>query len=195
MKKGIVIFVLFCFSFVFGQEKEAENSIQIGSLGSSLYVGKIGSVGVFYEHYWESCSNYVKALGLEVNSLVAEVPQNGLSYGNGLEARIGYKMYLVKQRFTGFYLKSSLVYGTINFDENNNSILVNSNYNGKYSYFSVFSPELGYDFLMVKKLRVGFNLGTQWQLETKGTRDVDNQDFDNWIFRAGLRLSYDFHFN
>lgn len=103
--------------------------------------------------------------------------------GSGVNANIGIKTYHGKKGLKGFYTANYLSAGHIKFDE--------GFFDGKYRYFSFFSPELGYKFEL-GRFTIDPVLGTMWTIEIKGKGDVDNKYIDNWIHRFGIRLGYKF---
>jgi len=189
MKKILVVAVAMIFATSFSQEKEVEKEFKKRSAGLELTGSRIPSFGVFYERFWKIGKNYTSQT-YELSSVSANKQGTFNEFtGSGFQISSGTKLYSSdKGGHKGLFYKNSLVYGNIKFDEKG----FLENYKGTYSYFSIFNPEIGYDFMIAKTLRTSFTAGTQWQIEVKGKENVDNRDFDNWIFNFGVKLSYDF---
>lgn len=186
MKKIVTLLVAMIFSIGFSQETEKEKPTY--SVGLQLTASPLSSFGVFFEDYKKDKNGYYSSRSLELNSVATTLEGGDLEFtGSGFEFAFGNKAYFDKEVKNGFFGKSSLVYGNIKFDELDGLYT----YKGTYSYFSLFAPEVGYDFMIAKTIRTSISAGTQWQIEVKGKDDVDNRSFDNWVFNFGVRLSYD----
>lgn len=191
--KRILLLVAIVFSTLsFGQSlSEKMGEIKLKSVGATAKIGTISGVGFFYEDYFtNSETNKTTSIGLE--ALITNATVNHGKYkasGKGYETNIMFRSFFKNNK--GFYYKNAIGYGSLEFDKTF-TILPFNTYIGSYRYFSFFQPEIGYDILIAKKLRLNFNFGTQWQIELKGKGDVDNKTFDNWLTRGGARLSYDF---
>ena len=116
--------------------------------------------------------------------------------GKGWGAEIGSKTYFNKNAFKGFYMANYITGGTIEFDKENiydTSIFGgDGKFYGTYRYLSIFSPEIGYKFLIANTVAVNLHIGTSWLIEFKGKGDVDNKSFDNWVPRAWIAIGYNF---
>jgi len=116
--------------------------------------------------------------------------------GFGWSIQYGSKSYFNKEEYKGFYYANYLNYGRIEFDETihlSGFLGGTTNFKGAYSYFSLFSPEIGYKFLLLdNRFTFDLHVGTAWMLEIKGKGDVDNRSFDNWVFKVGIALGYRF---
>ncbi len=106
--------------------------------------------------------------------------------GNGFGFEIGERTFFKKDGKNGFYGGSSILYGNINFTDDA------TNFDGKYEYLSIFSPEFGYQLDMGSNLSLNLHVGTSWLIEIKSRGDIDNRDFENWVLRAGVGLGYRF---
>ena len=94
--------------------------------------------------------------------------------GQGFAIEIGKKSYYSKSdNLTGIYTANYLSYGNINFDEN----LSLGEFDGTYSYFSFFSPELGYK-MNFGGVTIDPFIGIMWKIEVKGKGDIDNRKVD-----------------
>ncbi|WMI70066.1 hypothetical protein [Mangrovimonas sp. YM274] len=107
----------------------------------------------------------------------------GSATGNGYTFWLGSKTYFNKENAKGFYIGNNFNFGAVWFDENG--------VDGRFSYLSLFSPELGYKFkfgnLIVEPI-----IGTAWNIEIKGQGFIDNKYVDNWQHRGALRIGYSF---
>jgi len=116
--------------------------------------------------------------------------------GFGWSIQYGSKSYFSKEEYKGFYYAGYLNYGRIEFDETIHLIGLlggTTNFKGTYSYFSFFSPEVGYKFLLLdNRFTFDLHVGTAWMIEFKGKGDIDNKWFDTSVFRAGIALGYRF---
>lgn len=104
--------------------------------------------------------------------------------GSGFVFDFGSRKYLKKDTTDGMYYANYLSYGHIYFDEDE--------FDGEYSYFSFFSPEYGYKWRLKNNFVIEPFVNAMWKLEIKGKGMIDNKNVDEWAFRAGLRLGYQF---
>lgn len=108
--------------------------------------------------------------------------------GSGLVIELGHKSYYNKERpFTGIYTANYLSYGNVKFDET----FTLGEFEGNYSYFSFFNPEIGYKIVLGNFVLDPF-IGAMWKIEIKGKGDVDNKNVDEWAPRAGIKIGYNF---
>ncbi len=108
--------------------------------------------------------------------------------GNGFAIEFGHKSYYSKSTpFAGFYTANYLSYGNIKFDDN----IGGFDFDGTYSYFSFFSPELGYK-IKLGGFTIDPFIGVMWKIEIKGKGDIDNKHVDEWAPRAGVKVGYNF---
>lgn len=108
--------------------------------------------------------------------------------GDGFVIELGTRTYFQKGKWDGFYGENFISYGNIKFDENLGAL---GDFDGTYSYWSIFAPNVGYRF-MVGKVSFDPSIGANWKWEVKGKGDVDNKNVDNFVFRAGLKIGYTF---
>lgn len=114
--------------------------------------------------------------------------KNFKTTGEGFVAELGTRNYFKKGIREGFYAENFLAHGEIKFDD-----MVNGEkFEGKYSYWSIFNPNVGYKIQLTKNLSIDPSVGFNWKWEVKGKDDVDNRDFDNFVFKAGVKLGYTF---
>ena len=109
--------------------------------------------------------------------------------GQGFVIELGRKSFYGKQgkELKGFYSANYLSYGAIEFDEDFGP----DNFKGTYSYFSFFSPEVGYK-IMAGNFSIDPFIGIMWKIEVKGKGDIDNANTEEWVPRAGLKIGYSF---
>ena len=104
--------------------------------------------------------------------------------GNGFVFEWAEKSFFNKESWKGFYTQSGIEGGTINFSA--------SNYSGSYKYFSFFNPDLGFKWQVSKGFSIDPSIGCMWKIEFKGTGDVDNKIFTNFVPKIGLKIGYSF---
>ncbi|RZJ65961.1 MAG: autotransporter domain-containing protein [Flavobacterium sp.] len=126
-----------------------------------------------------------KIVNITYGMMKYEVPGDDLD-GNGFVVEIGQRTYFMGKN-SGPYLGNYLSYGNIKFDED----FGGENFDGTYSYFSLFSPELGYK-IKLGNLAIDPFAGIMWKLEIKGKGFVDNRNVDEWTPRVGLKIGYQF---
>ena len=108
--------------------------------------------------------------------------------GNGFVVDLGVRTYKNKGVREGLYIENFITHGQINFDKTINQ----EQFKGKYSYWSIFNPNIGYKIQLTKNLSIDPSLGFNWKWEVRGQGDVDNKYFDNFVFKAGVKLGYTF---
>lgn len=108
--------------------------------------------------------------------------------GNGFVVELGSRTYLKKGIREGFYGENFITHGQINFNETVNG----QDFDGKYSYWSIFNPNIGYKIQLTKNLSIDPAVGFNWKWEVKGKGAIDNRHFDNFVFKAGVKLGYTF---
>lgn len=104
--------------------------------------------------------------------------------GSGFVFEFGSKLFLKKESWKGFYFENAVAGGSVNFSA--------SNYSGKYSYFSFFNPDLGFKWQVSKGFSIDPSVGCMWKIEFKGTGDVDNKIYTNFVPKIGLKIGYSF---
>jgi hypothetical protein len=106
----------------------------------------------------------------------------GHTDGNGFVVDLGSRMYFGTAN-SALYFANYLSYGNIKFTENGAD--------GTYSYFSFFSPELGYK-IKAGNFAIDPFAGIMWKLEIKGQGGIDNKNVNEWTPRVGIKLGYQF---
>lgn len=131
-----------------------------------------------------------KIVNVAYGMMKYELPLPGNDFeadGNGFVVEIGQRTYFMGKN-SGPYMGNYLSYGNIKFDED---LPFAGNFEGTYSYFSLFSPEIGYK-IKVGGLAIDPFAGVMWKLEIKGKGDIDNRNVDEWTPRLGLKIGYQF---
>ncbi|WP_296148413.1 hypothetical protein [uncultured Flavobacterium sp.] len=109
--------------------------------------------------------------------------------GDGFVVELGSRTYIEKGKWEGFYGENFISYGNVKFDEN---IAGLGKFDGTYSYWSIINPNVGYRFILGEHLCIDPSIGANWKWEVKGKGDVDNKNVDNFVFRAGIKIGYNF---
>lgn len=192
MKKILLLAALTITSFTFAQEKEEEETTGDWSLGLHTSFGDHNSIGFIYE-----------SDGLVIKEKVYTVLMRGsyssYEYDGSLEAGSGevYELgartyYSKKKNMRGFYTSNYLSYGSYKFDEQITSPIVSYKFEGKYSFISFLSPEVGYKIGIGKSFSIDPFVGITWKIEIKGKGDVDNKNTNEWSPKAGINLAWEF---
>ncbi|WP_417350296.1 hypothetical protein [Flavobacterium alkalisoli] len=190
MKKIFTLAAIVATAFTFAQDNDASgkyNNLSLNFMASEPHQG-----GLSYE------TNFLTSKhGSEGRTNVLNISVGTMSYdveflsidGTGFVAELGGRQYYGKNKaeFKGLYSSNYLSYGNISFDEDT----MFGKFDGTYSYFSFFSPEIGYKFAFGNFTLDPF-VGAIWKIEIKGQGDVDNVNVDEWAFRGGLKLGYKF---
>ena len=103
--------------------------------------------------------------------------------GQGAQIDLGNRTYFNKKAWNGLYLQNTGTIGAVWFKE--------PFFSGRYAYWSLFNPDLGYK-LQLGHFLIDPSVGFIWKWEIKGsaTNDVDNKMFDNFNPRVGLKIGY-----
>lgn len=105
--------------------------------------------------------------------------------GQGFVVELGQRTYFMGKN-SGPYLGNYISYGRISFDDE--TILGDD---GVYSYFSLFSPEVGFK-AKLGPVAIDPFVGIMWKIEVKGQGYIDNRNVDEWVPRIGLKIGYEF---
>lgn len=200
MKRILLSLLVASGLFATAQETAQKQDFEIISVEVGTSVGKqIGIVWEFESWLHKKESDYKKFKSSQVvklfytadvlkstNAMVKDVD------GKGFAIELGSRTYYNKEGYKGFYSGNYLMGGSMQFENSNYATVGDAKFSGTYTYFSFFSPEVGFKFNLSKKLVLDLHLGTAWLIEIKGKGDVDNRHFDNWLFRTGLALGYSF---
>jgi Autotransporter beta-domain len=139
--------------------------------------------------------NYSAMPGLEGTSSILNVGYGTMTYeeggsesdGDGYVIELGSRGYFNKKDY-GIYSQNTLAYGNIKFEE----VVGGEKFKGTYSYFSFFSPTVGYKFKFGENLSIDPSVGVQWVIQMKGSGFVDNKNVDEWAGRFGIKVGYTF---
>lgn len=191
MKKIFTLAAVMATSLIFAQnestdaqeKKSTKHTVSLNGMYSEP-----GQMGLSYEYY-DTAKN--KSYG---KSFVANVSIGVMNYdsdivdvdGTGFVIELGGRTYYGKER-GGLYTSNYLSYGSIEFDEST----LFGKFKGTYSYFSFFSPEIGYK-IKFGNVSIDPYIGGMWKIEVKGKGDIDNNNTDEWVLRGGLRVGYSF---
>lgn len=202
--KRITLLLSTLFAVCFANAQEENPKIDALYLELSGSVG--GNIGLTYEYTKKDGGNSAlfpslkESLIIKAHYSVSTLESNNIYVkdvdGKGWGAEIGSRMYFNKNDYKGFYFGNYITGGTIEFDENNiydTSVFGgDGKFYGTYRYISLFSPEIGFKFLIANTVAINLHVGTSWLIEFKGKGDVDNKSFDNWVPRAGIAIGYNF---
>lgn len=198
MKKILTLTALALSTFAIAQEKTAttvdtiaktaefQNNISVRGM-----YGDPSQFGLSYEFGGVMC-NKRSANVVNVSYGTMNYEDDNFDFdvdGQGFVIELGRKNYYGKQgdELKGFYSANYLSYGAIEFDDEIEFI----KFEGTYSYFSFFSPEVGYK-IQFGGFSIDPFIGIMWKIEVKGKGDVDNINTEEWVPRAGLKLGYNF---
>lgn len=110
------------------------------------------------------------------------------STGEGFVIELGSRTYFKKGVREGFYGENFITHGQIKFDE----MINGENFEGKYTFWSIFNPNIGYKIQLTKNLSLDPSVGFNWKWEVRGKGGIDNRHFDNFVFKAGAKIGYTF---
>lgn len=108
--------------------------------------------------------------------------------GTGIVVELGTRTYYQKGKAEGIYTESFLTYGNINFEEDTPL----GTFDGRYAYWSLVNGNVGYK-ITLGDFCIDPSIGFAWKWEVKGRGDIDNKEFNNLVWRAGLKLGYRFN--
>jgi len=193
MKRIILLLAVGISSQLSAQEKAAETAKEPARVLEQKFTVSAGFRISEPDFYAVTLENKKENLSMGFNkSSVLTAAIGSVSVSNGFEtvtgsgfiAEIGSRIYYKKGSWKGFYSQSGIEGGTIKFSA--------SNYSGKYSYFSFFNPDLGFKWQVSKGFSIDPSIGCMWKIEFKGTGDVDNKIFTNFVPKIGLKIGYSF---
>ncbi len=196
MKKFFTIAALLAGTFLFAQDNDSNN--KDNKEESEISSRNISARGMYSEpSQWGLSFEFggTKYRWMR-GSYVANISYGTMNYetdffdvdGQGFAIELGKRTYYSKgEELTGVYTANFLSYGNIKFDEN----ISLGNVDGTYSYFSFFSPEVGYK-MEFGGITIDPFIGIMWKIEVKGKGDIDNKNVDEWTPRAGIKIGYSF---
>lgn len=192
--KKVVLFLGLLLGLTLQAQEETNQKKNLLSVELGANVG--GNLGITYERESDLTTKLFRRESKFSNVAKIYMITHDLSYGSesisgtGFGVEWGRKRFFNKQETKGFYFGSRIMAGSIYFDGYISSL--SKFFEGRYSYLSFLAPDLGYKLLIAEKISVDLHLGTAWLIEIKGKGDVDNKDFNNWVFRGGLLVGYRF---
>ena len=187
MKRILTIAALIATTFAFAQEGNApkNDSPKKATIIVRGMYSDPSQFGLSYEMqslFSKKASN-VNVVNLSYGTMNYEVGSFDID-GQGFAIEFGSKSYFNKEKNQeGFYTANYLSYGAIKFDKDG--------FDGTYSYFSFFSPEVGYK-IPIGNFSIDPFIGITWKIEVKGKGDIDNKNVDEWTPRAGIKIGYSF---
>jgi hypothetical protein len=189
MKKIITLAALAVTTFMFSQEDSKPLNTQTISLNAMA--GDPGQFGLTYEApslFKNKGSEYSTIINLSYGVMNYQIDDVLDIDGSGFVIEFGSRRYFNDAKIRkGFYSGNYFSYGSIKFDENT----AFGKFDGTYSYFSFFSPEVGYK-IVLGNISIDPYIGAMWKIEIKGKGDIDNNYTDEWAVRAGVKIGYSF---
>lgn len=172
-------------------QAEGQAKATAHTLYGSAMLSEPSQFGLYYEYAGkgENADRSSTIVNLSYGTMNYEVEGTDLDVdGSGFVIEFGGRNYFSKlQPLQGFYTANYLSYGNIKFDKT----ISGMKFDGTYSYFSFFTPEVGYK-IKAGNLCIDPFIGIMWKIEVKGKGDIDNRTTDEWVPRAGLRIGYSF---
>ncbi|MDO4727696.1 MAG: hypothetical protein Q4B43_01695 [Bacteroidota bacterium] len=175
-------------------QAQDEPKVKKHSFSAELGANVGGNLGITYERRGENIDSEGFFLPDRTQSLIVKLyfmsdsrtfsTTHAIENGKGYGFEYGTKIFFNKTDTKGFYFTSSYTVGSIEYEKNNQY--------GRYTYFSFFTPDVGYKLVIAKTVSVDLHVGTSWLIEVRGRGIVDNKDFDNWVPRLGLSVGYRF---
>lgn len=191
MKKLFTIVALAATSIIFAQDNESsKDSYKTTTISARGMYSDPSQFGLSFEFAglkWGS-ANSTQLVNLSYGTMNYEVGDFDVD-GQGFAIELGGRHYYSKgDRLEGLYTGNYLSYGNIKFEED---LEFGAKFDGTYSYFSFFNPEIGYK-MVFGNFSVDPFIGAMWKIEIKGKGDIDNKNVDEWAPRAGLKIGYTF---
>jgi hypothetical protein len=192
--KKVLLLALLITSLSYAQEKAVEPAKRVLEDKNTISIGLIfsepNSLVLNYERKKSDVSYFFKLNNSDIFSLgsggiVVNFSNGKSGTGTGLIFGFGSKYYLKKEKWSGLYYQSLSEYGSIKFSD--------ANYTGTYSYLSLFNGDIGYKWQVSKGFSIDPAIGLLWKLEFKGTGDVDNNIYTNFVPKIGLKMGYSFN--
>lgn len=180
MKKIFTLIAVTASGFLFAQTNDSihKNTISVNGMYSEP-----GQIGLSYERHASSKKSHMVNLSYGVMNYDADIVDVD---GTGFVIELGSRNYFNKSN-EGFYGDNYLSYGSIKFDEETPF----GKFEGTYSYFSFFAPEIGYK-IKFGNVSIDPYIGGMWKIEIKGKGDIDNNNTDEWVMRGGIKVGYSF---
>ena len=195
MKKLFTIVALAATSFIFAQDNTDSSNApkKVTTISGMGMFSDPSQFGLSFEFQGLMCGHGHSKKSTQLVNLSFGVMEydsgviNNIN-GQGGVIEIGSRQYYSKgDKLEGLYTSNYLSYGNIRFDQD----FLEGKFEGNYSYFSFFSPELGYK-MVFGNFTVDPFIGATWKIEIKGKGDIDNKNVDEWAPRAGIKLGFMF---
>ncbi|MEN9336331.1 MAG: hypothetical protein RLZZ500_1318 [Bacteroidota bacterium] len=156
------------------------------SIGTYAEISEPSTVGVSFEYKNETKKDGRTTTGLlNVGYSTMTLSDGPLSVdGKGYTLQLGGRTYYSGTK--GWYGENFITYSSVKFDET----ILGTKVDGKYSYWSIINPAVGYRFDLGKYIMIDPYIGFNWKWEVKGTGIVDNKAVDNLIYKAGIKIAF-----
>lgn len=190
MKKFFTIAAVIATTFAFAQDNTSTqaDSSKKGTLSVRGMYSDPSQFGLSYEmpSFFSKEGSTVNVVNVSYGTMNYEIDGTDFDVdGQGFAIELGSKSFYNKEKkYQGFYTANYLSYEAIKFDEGDV-------FDGTYSYFSFFSPEVGYKIQM-GDFSIDPFIGITWKIEVKGKGDIDNKNVEEWAPRAGIKIGYSF---
>lgn len=186
--KKIILMAMLLPAAIFAQEAKDSTNVanpQKYTLSVNLNVSEPSTFGLSFERQAkESKKSYVA--NLSVGAMILDTNTGNDIDGSGFVIEAGSRQYFDEYN-TGFYGENFLTYGNIKFKEN---LPVFGNYEGTYSYFSMFNTNIGYKWNL-GSFSIDPSIGYIWKWEIQND-NFENRDVDNFSFKFGIKAGYRF---
>lgn len=148
-------------------------------------------LGISFEEQFEPSENGYNSSSIFQLSIGTMTVDNFDTFtGIGFIADSGFRAYLKKASWSGFYAENFFTYGRIKFDTPM-IIGLQDQFIGTYTYMSLINPNLGYK-INLGKFSIDPSIGFNWKWEFKGKGDFQNSLADNFVPRIGVKAGYRF---
>lgn len=183
MKKFILLLAaVTTISSIYAQDKQESKKFK-NNLSASVLISDPSGFGINYEYGFKNekdkYTSYLFSLSSSTSTLTLF---NKEITGSGFIIATGNRNYF--KEFSKWYVDNQLIHSQTNFIENG--------FKGKYTYWSLFNPEIGYKFIIAKSFTIEAGAGFIWKWEVNTKTDLDNKDFDNLVAKVTLKAGYRF---
>ena len=190
MKKIFTIAAMVVTTLAFAQDNttgQVDSSKKSGTISVRGMYSEPSQFGLSYEmpSFLSKGGSTVNVVNVSYGTMNYEIDGTDFDVdGQGFAIELGSKSFYNKaNKYEGFYTANYLSYGNIKFDKDG--------FDGTYSYFSFFSPEVGYK-IQLGDFSIDPFIGITWKIEVKGKGDIDNKNVEEWTPRAGIKIGYSF---
>ena len=183
MKKAL--FLLLAIPMMALAQTEPAKVLDKNVLSLNLMASDPASFGLHYEYGFYSENNKYRSLTFGVASAATTLEKNNVEVvGTGFLLEFGKRNYWGKEKGQGVYMDNSLLHSQVKFSKDG--------FEGKYTYWSIINPELGYKVVIAKKIVLEAGAGIIWKWEVNTKSDLDNKDFDNLVPKFTIKAGYRF---